>query len=179
MSSYFSEADRRNALPLGATVLALALVTFGSTACQPQGQGQQAAVDTTQILSTFRDTLPQAFEAAVKAGDFDAQARIYTENALYSHPRVPPVRGRDSIRALFERVTPLGATADIRPMDTQILSPNWVADFGTVTFTFTPEGAKEPTSIENTYFALFHRTDEGWKIVWEALSSNAPPPGAQ
>ena len=159
------------------TLLAAALV-FGTLACQPEGQEQQAAVDTTQILSTFRDSLPQAFEAAVKAGDFDAQARIYTENALYSHPMASPARGRDSIRALFERVTPPGATADIQPMDTQILGPDWVADFGTVTFTFTPEGAEEPTSIENTYFALFHRTDEGWKIVREALSSNAPPPGA-
>jgi len=103
-----------------ATLLAAALV-FGTLGCQPQGQ--QAAVDTTQILSTFRDSLTQAFEAAVKADDFDAQALIYTENALYSPPMASPVRGRDSIRALFERMTPPRATADIQPVDTQILAP--------------------------------------------------------
>lgn len=152
----------------------------GLSACQPPQQqgGQEAAtVDTAAIMATFKDSLPAGFEAAVKGGDFDAQASVYTEDAFYSHPMSPPVRGRDSIRALFERVTPPGATADIESIDTGILGPDRVYDFGTVTFSFTPEGADQPRSITNTYFALFKRTPDGWKITHEALSSNQPPPG--
>lgn len=166
----------REAVPLLVTVGMLA----GLAACEaPQQQGGQPAVtvDTAAIMATFKDSLPAGFEAAVKAGDFDAQASIYTENAFYSHPMSPPVRGRDSIRALFERVTPPGATAEIESIDTGILGPDRVYDFGTVTFSFTPEGADQPRRITNTYFALFRRTPEGWKITHEALSSNQPPPG--
>lgn len=178
MSSLCSEIDRRSTLPLIATTLSL--LGLGVVSCQPQGQqGQRAAVDTSQILSTFRDSLPQGFEKAVKAGDFEAQASIYAENAYYSHPMHPPVQGRDSIRAVLKRTTPPGATADIRPMDTQILGPNRVAQYGTVTLTFTPEGAEQAQKMTSTFFALFRRTSGGWKITHEALSAHGPPPGAQ
>lgn len=165
--------ERWIAMFVGATLL------IGVASCQPQGTQQQeaesVAVDTAAIMATFEDSLPAGFEAAVEAGDFDAQASIYAEDAVYSHPMAPPVRGRDSIRALLERVTPPGATADIESMDTGILGPDRVYDFGTVAFSFTPEGADEPQTITNTYFALFQRTDEGWKITHESLSLNHPP----
>lgn len=150
-------------------------------ACQPQGQqqaGQTPAVDTATIRATFQDTLPRLFEEAVRAGDFDAQARIYAEDALFSAPMQPPARGRDSIQDVLRKITPPGATADIQSMDVGILGPDRVYDFGTVTFSFTPEGADQQQEFTATYFALFHRTPDGWKITREALSLNHPPPGA-
>lgn len=164
------------------TALIAGVVVTALVACEapPEQQtGEAAALDTAAIMATFKDSLPRGFEAAVEAGDFEAQASIYAEDALYSHPMTPPVRGRDSIRALFERVTPPGATADIESIDTGILGPDRVYDFGTVTFTFTPEDADEPESMTSTYFALFQRTEDGWKITREALSLNHPPPEGQ
>lgn len=163
------------------TVLISGTLLTAIVACEtpPAQRADEAlAVDTAAIMATFKDSLPRSFEAAVQAGDFEAQASIYTEDALYSHPMAPPVRGRDSIRAFFERVTPPGATADIESIDTGILGPDRVYDFGTVTFSFTPEGADELVTMGNTYFALFERTPEGWKITREALSLNHPPHGA-
>lgn len=167
---------RRAASVIVGAVLAL------TVACQPQGQQQTSqtpAVDTPAIRATFQDTLPRLFEEAVKAGDFDAQARIYAEDALFSAPMQPPARGRDSIRAVLRTTTPPGATADIQSMDIGILGPDRVYDFGTVTFSFTPEGTDQPQQLTATYFALFHRTPDGWKITREALSLNHPPPGGQ
>ncbi len=164
------------------TVLISGALLTAMVACEapPEQRADEApVVDTTAIMATFKDSLPRRFEAAVQAGDFEAQASIYTEDALYSHPMATPVRGRDSIRALFERVTPPGATADIESIDTGILGPDRVYDFGTVTFSFRPEGVDELVTMTNTYFALFERTNEGWKITREALSANHPPPGNQ
>lgn len=90
----------------------------------------------------------------------------------------PPVRGRDSIRSMLERITPPGATADIESLDTGILGPDRVYDYGTVTFTFTPEGESQSQQMTSTYFALFERTPQGWKIIREVLSLNHPPAGA-
>lgn len=167
----------------GQTLLRVASIALlvGATACQLESDratGEVIAVDTAAIMATFQDSLPRGFEAAVEAGDFEAQAALYAEDAIYSHPMLPPVRGRDSIRAVLERVTPPGATADIESMDTGILGADRVYDFGTVTFSYTPDGSDEPVSMTSTYFALFERTDEGWRITREALSLNQPPPGS-
>ncbi|MEF8940238.1 MAG: SgcJ/EcaC family oxidoreductase, partial [Salinivenus sp.] len=137
-----------------------------------------APVDTTQIRATF-DSLRSAFEQAVAAGDFEAQAGIFTADGVYSPPMAPPIRGRDSIRAVLERTMPPGATADIQPIEMRILGRDWVYEFGTTTLSFTPEGANQPRKTTGTYSTLFHRTENGWKVTHEAFSSNAPPPGAQ
>lgn len=164
---------------LGAALLVTTFLLVGG--CQPAGEQEPTAgtagIDTAAIMATFKDSLPRGFEAAVQAGDFEAQASIYAEDAIFSAPMAPPVRGRDSIRSMLERITPPGATADIESMDTGILGPDRVYDYGTVTFTFTPEGVEQSRQMTSTYFALFERTLEGWKITREALSLNHPPPG--
>ena len=159
----------------------LALSALILVACQPNSQQQnieRERIDTAQIQATF-DSLAAGFEAAVKAGDFDAQASIYAEDAIYSHPMMNPVKGRDSIRTVLQQVTPPGATADIQPIDTRIIAPDWVYEYGTVIFTFTPEGSDQSQKVSNTYFALFMRTDKGWKITRETLSSNHPLPASK
>lgn len=162
------------------TFLALGLAV-AALACQPQGGQQTAertAVDTAAVEAAF-DSMRSAFEAAVKAGDFDRQAAVYADDAIYSPPMAPPARGRDSIRAVLQRTTPPGATLDIQPMDLTILGPDRAYEYGIGTLTFTPPGADQPVSMESTYFALFRRTADGWKITREVLNMNAPPPGGK
>lgn len=163
------------------TILAvLFLLAAAASGCQPQDEQRRTspepAVDTAAVMAAF-DSMRSGFEELVAEGDFDAQAAIYTSDAVYSPPLAPPIRGRDSIRAVLERTTPPGATLDIQPMDTRILGPDWVYEFGTSTLSFTPEGAEQSVSMSSTYFALFHRTDDGWRITREVLSLNQPPPG--
>lgn len=156
--------------------LAMAVATFGLAACQPQGQGggQQAAVDTAQVLATF-DSLRSAYEEAYAAGNMEAVSALPHPKAMYSPPGHPPIQSRDSILAYESRSRPPGATIDLRPTDTRILSSEWVYEFGTATVTFTPEGADSSRSAESTYLAIFRKTPEGWKTYREVISTNAPP----
>lgn len=161
-------------------VAAICLVLTASAALSCAQQGQQAAdgaaVDTAAVEASL-DSVRSAFEAATEAGDYDAQAAAFAEDAIYSPPMSPPVRGRDSIRAHLERSTPSGATLRLRPVDTRILGPDRAYEYGTATTTFTPEGADEPRSASSTYAVFLERTAAGWKIVQEVVSSHQPPPG--
>lgn len=164
--------------PIG-TILAAGLAAAVMVACQPtdqEGGGQETAVDTAAIEATF-DSIRTAFEDAVETGDFEVQAAIYAEDAIFSPPMEAPVRGREEIRAVLERSTPPGSTLEINPMDFRVLGPDVVYEYGTSTFTFTPEGAAEAQSMDVTYFVLFRRTGDRWEIEREVLGLNAPPAG--
>lgn len=159
-------------LPL--TLVAVPLLIAGLGACQPQTQ-DRATVDTTAVLSAV-DSIRTAFEEAVKAGDFEKQAAAYATEGILSAPLAPPAEGRDSIQAALHRITPPGATLDLQPIDTRVLGPHWVYEYGIGTLSFTPEGASAPQKTRSTYFALLRRTSAGWKVYREALSLNHPPP---
>lgn len=157
--------------------LALAL-SVGALACQPPAEEEgvpETAVDTAAITATL-DSMRSAYEEAVSAGDFDAQAGIYAPDAIYSVPGRPPVEGRSAIRALIEETTPPGATLQIEPMDFRVLGPDWLYEIGTGTFSFTPEGAEEAVQATSSYLVVFHRTEEGWRVQAESVSANEPPP---
>lgn len=169
------------------SLLAALALSVGAAACQPpapEGEGGEAAMDTAQetavdtaAIMAELDSMRTAFEEAVAADDFEAQAAAYTRDAVYSAPGAPPVRGRDSIRAALERESPPGgATLEIEPIDIRLLGPDWLYELGTGTLTFTPESAAEPVSMSSTYLAVFRRTDEGWRLHVESLSPDAPPP---
>lgn len=163
--------------PTRAAAMALAL-TAGLAGCQPADRGEQAAQDTTE-QAAFRATLDSmrtAFEEAVAAGDFDAQAALYTSDAVYSPPGMGPIQGRDSIRAVLEATTPPDASLEIRPLEVKRLGEDWFYEMGVGTFTFTPEGADQERETAATYLAFFKRTPDGWRLHREVLSSNAPAP---
>lgn len=156
-----------------------AAAVMGSAACQPQAaqQAGDTAVDTAAILAEM-DSMRSAFQEHFAAGDAEAMAAIYAEDAIYSHPGLPAVQGRDSIRAVISRTHPPGGTLEIRPTDVMVLGPDVVYEFGTGRVSFTPPEADEPVTTESTYSALFRRTADGWRVVREALSASSPPPSA-
>lgn len=160
------------------TLFAAAAV-IGTAACQPQTaqQTEEAAVDTAAIHAEL-DSIRSAFEEHFAAGDADAMAALYAEDAIYSHPGLPAVQGRDSIRAVISRTHPPGGTIEIQPTDVMVLGPDVVYEFGTGTVSFTPPDAEEAVTMESTYSALLRRTADGWRLAREALSANSPPPSA-
>lgn len=164
------------------TRLASAVLLGGLVACQPQSEqpeGQTAAVDTAEVKATF-DSLRTAFLDAYEAGDAKTIASLWAEDGITSGPGTPPVRGRDSIRALIERDPALGtATAEISPLEVRVLSRDWAYEMGVLTVRYTPDGADQRQTAEISYLAVIHRTPNGWKFYREAYNMNHPPPGAQ
>lgn len=179
MSQFFGEIDPRSFLSIGRALPALVLVALGSAACQPQGQqGQQSAVDTAAIKADL-DSVRSAYVEAYNAGDFKTTADVPHPNMIYSPPGRPPIRGRDSIVAYERASRPPGATIDLQPIETRVLSGEWVYEIGTSTIRYTPEGADSPRSMEATYLAIFRKTPDGWKTYRESISANGPPPASQ
>lgn len=157
------------------------VLVAGVVACQQpaEQQGETGAVDTVEVKATF-DSLRTAFLDAYEAGDAKTIASLWAEDGITSGPGTPPVRGRDSIRALIERDPALGkATAEISPLDVRVLSRDWAYEMGVLTVGFTAEGADQQQTAEISYLAVIHRTPDGWKYYREAYNLNQPPPEAE
>lgn len=148
--------------------IALMAGLLGVIACQPQGQGPATtAVDTAAVLSSM-DSLRSAYQQAVAEDDFERLDELVAEDA-----RIVQAGGAawDSVRADSEGPFPPGATLEINPIETRVLSADWVYELGTSTLTYTPEGADEARTVENSYLVLLHRTADGWKVYREVASS--------
>jgi len=164
-----ADALRRN--PSLAFLAITALVSL--LACQPQDQqpGQPAAVDTAAVIAII-DSMRTLYEQAVATGDFETMGRMLADGAVMVGPRGPQW---DSLRAASEYPWPPGATLDIRPIETVILSEEWAYEFGTSTATYTPEAANQPMTLHDTYLLLVRNTEQGWKLYREVASPALPP----
>lgn len=153
--------------------LLMVVATLSLTACQPQGQqpSQAAAVDTAAVIATI-DSLRALYEQTVATGDFETMGSMLADGAVMVGPGGPQW---DSLRAASEFPWPPGATLDITPIETVVLSEEWAYDFGTSTATYTPEGASEPRTLRDTYLLLLQNTEDGWKLYREVASPDLPP----
>lgn len=158
-----------------APLVALPLLLAG---CQPAEQGQTgetAGVDTAAVRASI-DTLRQAYLEAYNAGDAAAVASLYTGDAVFLPADAPPVEGRDSIRAHWERFLAAGPTLEVESHEVTPLSPSWTTSGGLYRVTVTPEGAEEPTTVRGSYLLLFRNTPEGWKLFRHSATYDSVPP---
>ncbi len=156
-----------------------ALVLVG---CSPAVQ--EATVDTGPTLDEARTAVTQIverFDAALGAGDTDALAQLYADDAVRMHPDVPTWIGNTAIREGFE------GTSGERPGGQQ---GSWVVDNtvsnvvvagefatarGEFSATFTPEGGGDPVLDSGKWMSLSRRQPDGtWKIVWDIWNRDAP-----
>jgi hypothetical protein len=149
---------------LGAVVL---------SACQPREEQLRptASVDTAGVIATI-DSMRSLFERSVAGGDFDTMFGMLAEGALMVGPGGP---SWDSLRAASPYPWPPGATLEMRPIETVVLSEQWAYDFGTSTATYTPPGSTERRTLRDTYLLLLRNTEDGWKIYREVASPDLPP----
>lgn len=163
------------------TLVFAAALLAPTAACQPTGQQGDmdgaAAVDTAALTATL-DSMRVAFETAYEAGDFEAMASYYAPDATVSFPGTGVLSGREAIGAAMEQEYAQGARLSIDPEVVRIIDSDWVYEMGTGTVSFTPEGADEPQEVSSIHLAVFHRTDQGWRIVNEVIGADSPPPSS-
>lgn len=165
------------------TGLALLLVV-SLTACQPaeHRQARQPAVDTAEVRATL-DSLRSAFIDAYEAGDAERIAGMWAEDGIQSVAGEPPIRGRDSIRAAYERFFE-GAeeipeiTID-SVLDVRVLGDEWAYTYATLSARSTPAGADSARETSSTYLLISRRTPDGWKAYREVAGPDGPPEPAQ
>jgi len=145
------------------------------SACQPREQpsGESASFDTTAIRASI-DSLAAKVMRAEETGDAELFASTWASDGIMSLPGSPPVRGRDSIVAVFRKRPPLppGGKMTIHPTELEILSPEWAYVWGVDTLVYTPQNAKAPIKKTSTFFVILRKTAEGWQSYREALSPN-------
>jgi len=121
------------------------------------------------------------------AGHADSIAQYYHPNATMLPPNMPPVRGRDSIRAFFAVLNTMSS-----PPPTLTLRADSVWSQGTLTlelgrWTFTwPAGAPLPPGAmavdSGKYMARWVEENGRWLMVqdiWNSDLAPPPPPAAQ
>ncbi len=154
-------------LLLAMPLLAIILIT----GCQPREQSQDdmkdAVIDTTSILTSL-DSLRSNYQTAVNNGNFEQLSTLVTEDAKMVQPGASEW---DAMRKASEGPFPKGATIDIKPMETHVMSNDWVYELGSSTITYTPENSEDSITLRDTYLVILKRTDDGWKVHREVASS--------
>jgi uncharacterized protein (TIGR02246 family) len=159
---------------LGLTLPVLLTILAACAVREPMPMTTAAAPLDNAAIEASLDSVRVALEQAFAARDVNAMAALYAPDAIFSPQDGPPVQGRDSIRALFERKVPHGATANLSVTDLRVLTGEWAYAYGTIRVGFTPHGAAAPVQVPSTFLVMLRNTPEGWKIFRESLSADAP-----
>ena len=107
------------------------------------------------------EALTAEYTAAVQAGDAAAVGALYADDAVIHPPNEPFQRGRAALDAYF-------ATVHAEPVDQTFTTEDVVvAESGDLAYEVgTWEGGK--------YLSVYRRTPDGWRIVADAWSDDAP-----
>lgn len=130
---------------------------------------QAESAEAQAIAETFRK-----WDAALRAGDVDAVARLVTEDAVFWTSSQPPLEGREALQAAFE---PLLSQYDMEQefeCRELIVSGSWAFVRGTENNRLTPKSGGDPIAQSQRAFSVLHRGEDG---VWRFARgmTNRPP----
>ncbi|MGE0641981.1 MAG: SgcJ/EcaC family oxidoreductase [Thermoanaerobaculia bacterium] len=150
-----------------AATLVAGLLAF--TACQP------AAVDTSADEAAVRATAP-AWAKAYNAGDVDAVAATYWNDAVLQAPGAPSAVGHDAIREFLAGdiagAKAAGVTLHIATSTVVDVAGDLAYEAGT----FTVTDASGATVDTGKFLGVLQKRDGAWKYVRDTWNSDAPPP---
>lgn len=123
-------------------------------------------MSTTEIAATNR-----AFEEAVRKGDVDRLASLYTTDAMALPPDGPIVKGRDAIKDLWGGVIRDMALRDVQlqTLDLEI-SGDTACEVGEARLTLEPPSS-EPKTVTVKYVVAWKKAAGRWLLhrdIWNA-----------
>ena len=153
-----------------AAIIAVGLIALAG--CKP------AAQDTTADEAAIRLSVP-AWAAAYNAGDADALAAMYWEDAVLQPPGAPAATGNAAIREFLAAdsaaTKAAGLTMNIPEAGAIDVSGDLAYEAGTYTVT----DASGATVDAGKYIGVFQKKDGKWLYVRDTWNSdNAPAPAA-
>ena len=118
-----------------------------------------------------------ALEAADAAGDVDAIAACYDEDAKLLPPAGGEVRGREAIRAHYAALLAHASLEVAIRSDALHVAAPWAFDRGTTRVVVTPRDGSEPRRERDRYFMILYRGDDGvWRVSRLIWSPQADAP---
>ena len=158
-----------------------ALICVGLSACQrTSARGEKTAPPDRAPINALREQ----FVAAFNAGDAEAVASIYTDDAILMLPYQPAYEGKQAIQAAFQSLFQNNMESTLKltmtPQEIEIAG-DWAYERGTSSMTATPKAGGTPIEDSRKYLVIFKRLPGGiWKAHRDTDSSNCPlpqPPG--
>lgn len=149
------------------------IVVFAAFACRPANRTDAAAVR--HVI----DSLNTKIEAWYDAGQADSIVAVFGQDAIQMPPNMPPVVGRDSVRAFWTNNLKTGKWDFDLTTDEVVVTDSLAVERGHyVLKVVAGPGAQYPSfEDQGNYLVLWRREDDGnWRIVWDAPVSTTPMP---
>ncbi len=102
------------------------------------------------------------FLAALSAGDMDAVAQMYAEDARLYPPGAKMVQGRDAIKAFWTSAAAGIAEAKLTAVDVKPLGDSNAREVGTLTLKTKGEN---PQEITGKYIVIWQKVGDEWKLA--------------
>jgi uncharacterized protein (TIGR02246 family) len=154
------------------TLLAALALAVASAACQPPAQEATGVSD--EDVAAIRAVM-EGLSQAVLVGDGARAAAFDTQDAVFMPPNEPALRGRAAIEAWTDAFPPI--TEFRLPIEEIDGRGDLAFVRGTISITFTPEGAPEPIQDAGKYVVILRRQPDGaWLIAVDIFNSDLPLP---
>ena len=161
------------------------------TACEPApaaradrtAGGASAATASEEALAVRRtvDSINTALERWYAASQADSVASVQAEDVWLMGPAMPPVVGRDSVRAHWRRAMAGGVWRfTLRAQDVAVQGPIAI-ERGRYTLDFVPRpnapaGVPPAFRDRGNYVVHWVQEDGQWRIKWDIAASELPMP---
>lgn len=136
---------------------------------------QKATIDTAAEMDAVK-AVNKAWNDNYAAGNADAIAELYAEDAVVLAPGAPTATGREAIRTFLkgdvEGAKAAGISLNISPESTVEMSGDVAWQTGTFTVT-DASGAQVDTG---KFLSVLRKKDGKWSLIRDAWNSDTPPP---
>jgi uncharacterized protein (TIGR02246 family) len=138
---------------------------------------QKAVEDTTADEAEIAKSAP-AWAAAYNAGDADALAAMYWEDATLQPPGAPSAIGRNAIRAFLAADTANSKAAGVTMNIPQAGAVDVSGDLAYEAGTYSVTDASGATVDTGKYIGVFQKRDGKWLYIRDTWNSDRPPAAA-
>lgn len=155
-----------------AAIVAVGLIALAG--CQ-----KAAVVDTAAIETELKNGV-RTWLASYNAGDADAIAARYTDDAVVMSPGAPAATGREAIRAMIAEQSAAAKAAGITlaPLDGDTVGVSASGDMAWHSGAFTVSDASGAVIDSGNYMEVQQNVDGQWMIVRDIWNSDRLPAAA-
>jgi uncharacterized protein (TIGR02246 family) len=135
------------------------------------------APDTTADEAAISAINPQWFKS-YNEGDADRIAALYAEDAVFSAPGLPALRGREAIRAYLVQDIANSSAAGLSFVPPATAEHGVSGDLAWEWGTFSLTDKSGATVDTGKYVTVYQRMGGSWLIIRDIFNTDTPPPAA-
>ena len=156
--------------------LLLLIITLTTLiACSGPSDGMQSNAFDREAATDEINVVRSQFEKAIADGDMTALGALVFPSTIMIQPGSADWKAMQNLAAGAPFAS--GATIEITPIETVIMSAEWAYDFGASVVRYPDPSTGDEIVLRDTYLLLLKNEGDGWKPYREVASANPPPGG--